>query len=196
VARGEGAAGEAMTYSVVLADPPWDFNTWGDNDSPRSRDPDNHYQVMSVEDICAIPMGNLCAPNCVLFMWGCWPQIFDTRLVAEAWGFTYRTIAWVWVKANPTGFGHFMGLGYYTRANTEPCLLFVRGTMPVAARDVLSLIYASVREHSKKPEEQYAKIERLYPNGRYLEMFARRKHSERWDVWGNEVESDVEIIGC
>jgi N6-adenosine-specific RNA methylase IME4 len=79
-----------------------------------------------------------------------------------------------------------------TRANSEPCLLAVRGRMPVLAHDVLSLIYAPVRRHSQKPDEQYPKIERLY-DGPYLELFARKKHSEKWAVWGNEIKSDIDM---
>lgn len=87
-----------------------------------------------------------------------------------------------------------MGMGYYTRSNSEPCLLGVRGKPPKPFdRGILSLIYAPVREHSRKPDEQYGKIERLYPQGPYLEMFARRPRPG-WQVWGNEVESTVEIV--
>lgn len=133
------------------------------------------------------------ADNCVLFLWCVWPALYSAvPIVLDGWGFTYRTIGWVWVKANPTGFGHFMGLGYYTRANTEPCLIAVKGEMPVATKDVLALIYSPVREHSRKPDEQYNKIERLYPNKRYLELFARHKR-DGWDAWGNEIKSDIRL---
>jgi N6-adenosine-specific RNA methylase IME4 len=187
-------------YDVILADPPWSHSEkppelWGEEllkQNPQARCPARHYPVMSIDAIIDLPISVFATSNCALFMWGCWPLLFEMPAVAEAWGFSYRTIAWVWVKANSTGFGHFMGLGNYTRANTEPCLLFVKGKMPVATKDVLALIYSPRREHSRKPDEQYGKIERLYPNMRYLELFARKKR-EGWDSWGNEVESDIEI---
>jgi N6-adenosine-specific RNA methylase IME4 len=147
---------------------------------------------MTLEEICALPIAELTSDNAALFLWSVWPRIFDAQAVITSWGFTYRTIAWVWVKAKKSGFGFFTGMGYYTRANSEPCLLAVRGRMPVLAHDVLSLIYAPVRKHSQKPDEQYPKIERLY-EGPYLELFARKKHSPKWDVWGNEVESDITL---
>jgi len=184
--------GEAMTYSIVLADPPWTFKVWN---AAKSKNHVSHkYNLMSVDEI-----GKLSIPaseNCALFLWATWPNLKDAFDILNYWEFTYRTLAWVWVKLNRNSMGFFHGNGYYTRSNTEPCLLAVRGNMPVAAHDVQALICSPVRQHSRKPDEQYAKIERLYPQGRYLEMFARRKHSERWDVWGNEVESDVEITGC
>ena len=152
-----------------------------------------NYPTMSIDQLCAmeVPAEN----NCALFMWACWPLLPDALEVIRAWGFEYKTIAWPWVKSTETGMSFHFGLGYYTRANTEPCLLAVRGKMPVAVHDVQALIYSPVREHSRKPDEQYGKIERLYPTGPYLEMFARRPR-QGWDVWGNEVESTVEIAAC
>src|SRR6185295_19342344 len=107
----------------------------------------------------------------------------------SAWGFQYKTIAWTWVKLNKSSMGFFTGMGYYTRANTEPCLLAVRGKMPVAVHDIQALIVSPIQEHSRKPDDQYRKIEALYPNRNYLEMFARRPKSN-WHIWGNEIPND------
>jgi len=148
---------------------------------------------MSVEDICAIQVQDIADDNCALFLWAVWPDIFRAQEVIEAWGFRYVTVAWVWTKLNPSGMGFHYGLGYYTRANTEPCLLGIRGSMPPAVKDVQALIVSPVREHSRKPDEQYGKIERLYPGIPKVELFARRAHPG-WDVWGNEIENTVEIM--
>ncbi len=172
-------------YPVVLADPPWNFETWGEGD----RNVTKYYPVMPTADICAIQPP--AADDCALFLWACWPKLLDAMQLIEAWGFTYRTVAWVWVKLNKSSMGTHVGMGYYTRANTEPCLLAVRGRMPVKAHDVQALIMTPVQEHSRKPDDQYHKIERLY-DGPYLELFARRKR-EGWHSWGNEVDSDVVI---
>lgn len=182
-----------MKYDIILADPPWDFRVW-DPDTGHDRSAESHYPTMTIEDLCNLPVGDLAAPNCALFLWAVWPSIFKyvPRLLhKDNWNFTYRTEAWVWVKAKRSGFGHHFGMGYYTRANTEPCLLAVRGNMPVAAHDVPALIYSPVREHSRKPDEQYTKIERLYPDQRYIELFARHKGRPNWHYWGNEVDSDI-----
>lgn len=178
-------------YNVILADPPWSFDVW-DKDTGQGRSAAAHYSTMSLEEISDLPVAGLANDNCALFLWAVWPRIFDAQTVIEAWGFEYKTLAWEWVKLNPSGVGFHMGMGYYTRANPEPCLLAVRGNMPVAVHNERNLIISCVREHSQKPDEQYHKIEALYPNHRYLELFARRKR-KGWDVWGNEVESDIKL---
>ena len=181
-----------MKFDVILADPPWHYREWIPSHGDNSRSAESHYPTMTDEDIALLSVDNLAADNCALFLWTVWPKLAETWNVIEEWGFIYKTIAWVWVKAKRSGFGHFTGMGYYTRANTEPCLLAIKGQMPVTSHDVLALIYSPVREHSRKPDEQYAKIERLYPEKKYLELFARKKR-KGWDSWGNEVESDINL---
>ena len=179
-----------VMYDVILADPPWTFSVW--NADKSDRHVSHKYPIMETNKIATLPICDLVNDDAILFLWATWPNLKDALLVLDLWGFEYKTIGWTWVKAKRSGFGFHFGMGYYTRANTEPCLLAVRGTMPVARHDIQALIYSPVREHSRKPDEQYAKIEKLYPNKRYLELFARHKR-EGWDAWGNEVESDVEL---
>jgi N6-adenosine-specific RNA methylase IME4 len=181
-----------MKYDVILADPPWNFETW--DKKGNSRTPSAHYSVMSIDEICRLPVSKLSADNCALFMWAVWPPLFDAEKVINAWGFKYRTLGFEWVKLNRSGIGFHMGLGYYTRANSEPCLLAVKGSMPVATRAERNLLVTSIREHSRKPDEQYGKIERLYPNKKYLELFARHQRPG-WDVFGNEVENSISMEG-
>jgi N6-adenosine-specific RNA methylase IME4 len=129
----------------------------------------------------------------VLFLWAVWPRLPDALAVITAWGFAYKALAWVWVKQNRRSPGYHLGLGYYTRANSEPCLLATRGRPGrPCARDVSALIVAPRREHSRKPDEQYAKIERLYPHLSKLELFARHRWPG-WSVHGNEIISDVTL---
>ncbi len=176
-----------MTYGVLLVDPPWLFRTRGVHGT---RHASNHYDVMTTDDICKLQVP--ADDNCAMFLWATWPNLMDAFRLIEAWNFTYRTIAWVWVKKNKKADSYFTGLGYYTRSNTEPCLLAVRGRMKVQDRGVQSLIVSRIRAHSQKPYEQYEKIQRLYPEAKKLEMFARQKR-EGWHSWGNEIESDVRI---
>lgn len=173
------------TYSVILADPPWRFEAWS-RETGSGRSADQHYATMTIEDICKLPVAELSAENCALFMWCTWPMIFEAPKVMNAWGFTYRTLAWEWMKLNQRAEGLHMGLGYYTRSNLEPCLLAVRGSMPVSARDQREMILAPARRHSQKPDEQYDKIKRLYPDGKRIELFARQEWPG-WDVWGNQL---------
>jgi N6-adenosine-specific RNA methylase IME4 len=187
---------EQPLFDVILADPPWHFRNYS-ADAPgmthgRSRGANKYYPTMTTDDLCKLQIP--AADNAVLFLWACWPTLPDALRVIEAWGFEYKSLAWTWIKSNPTGWGFFTGMGYFTRANSEPCLLATRGRLPKPAnRGILSLIYSPVQRHSKKPNDQYDKIEALYPNRRYLEMFARHKNRPNWTFWGNEVKSDIEL---
>ncbi|KKL94979.1 hypothetical protein LCGC14_1859240 [marine sediment metagenome] len=181
--------GTNSKYDVILADPPWRY-TGGGADSRKYH---NAYPFMTIEELRVLPVKALTNNNTVLFMWVVeWINPKDYISVMEAWGFSYRTRAWVWIKSNRNGFGFWQGMGYYTKANPEDCLLGVMGKMPVADRSILSLIYAPVGAHSKKPAEQYNKIDRMYPNTKKLELFARSKQ-RGWDAWGNEIISDIEV---
>lgn len=172
-------------YDVILADPPWHFQ------NQKRGAAQAHYSTMSNQAIAAMQIP--AADNAVLFLWAVWPLLPEALMVINSWGFEYKTIGWVWTKAKRSGFGFHFGMGFYTRSNTEPCLFATKGN-PGRPEDkaIQALIYAPVREHSRKPDDQYRKIEAMYPGRRYLELFARRKR-EGWDAWGNEVESDVEI---
>lgn len=192
-----------MKYPIILADPPWHFQNY--NGAPGEKNPrqdrrgkagtrsaQSHYATMSLEDIKALPIP--AADDAVLLLWACWPLLPEALEVITAWGFEFKTLAWVWVKANPAGMGHYMGLGYWTRANSEPCLLATRGkAIKRQSKNVLSLIYSAVREHSRKPDEQYSKIDRLFGKDLpRLEMFARRAQPG-WDVWGNEAPGSIDL---
>lgn len=172
-------------YDIILADPPWNHGSPGWFGGAK-----NHYPTMSLDDICALPIP--AADNCALFMWGCWSLMPEAFEVIKAWGFEYKTEAWVWVKLNSNSMGLFTGMGYYTRGNTEPCLLAIRGSMPPAVHDVPAVIMSPIQQHSRKPAEQYSRIEKLYPNKNYLEMFARRTRPN-WDVFGNQVKGSIRL---
>ena len=177
----------SQVYDVILADPPWKYSAGGKGEFRA----ENHYNTMTIDDMCNLVIP--AAENAVLFMWVVeWIHPEQWVKVARAWGFEYRTRAWVWVKSNPSGFGFWSGIGYYTRSNPEDCNLFIRGKKPAERMDVLGLIYSPRMKHSQKPNEQYEKIERLYPNARKLELFARSRR-EGWDVFGNQVEGSIRL---
>ncbi|HET8908688.1 MAG TPA: MT-A70 family methyltransferase [Ktedonobacterales bacterium] len=172
---------ETGKYSVILADPAWDYKAW--NPKTSQRYVGNQYQTMTPYAINALPVGDLAASNCALFLWATMPtlpQAFDTM---SAWGFVYKTCAFTWVKTTRAG-KPSMGMGFYTRSNAELCLLGIRGTMKRKDKGVAQVIMAPRREHSRKPDEVYERIMRLF-DGPYLEMFARQRWPE-WSVWGNQ----------
>lgn len=176
-------------YGVIYADPPWTFLTRSDKGKDRSAE--QHYSTMTLEEIKALPVAELAAPNCALFMWA-----IDTHLpmaldVIRAWGFTYKTRAFCWAKQNKRGEGFFVGMGFWTRANPEDCLLATRGSPKRLATDVRRLVVSPRREHSRKPDEVPAGIERLVA-GPYCELFSRT-HRAGWDMMGNEVGKFDEI---
>ena len=113
-------------YKVILADPPWAFRAWSNKGMGRSAE--QHYPTMGLEDIKALPVADLAAEDCVLFLWATFPMLKDAFAVIDTWGFTYKTVAFTWVKENRKSPGLFWGLGYWTRANAEVCLLATRGS--------------------------------------------------------------------
>lgn len=183
-------------YGAILADPPWSFEVWS-KDTGNGRSAESHYSTMTMRQIARLPVDELAAKDCVLFMWACWPSIADALRIIEAWGFTYKTCGFDWMKADNTQ-PHFfqddvpaqVGMGYWTRANTEPCLLAVRGKPKRLNADVRMGIIAPRREHSRKPDGVHQRVERLVA-GPYLELFARAPRSG-WDVWGNQTDKFAE----
>jgi len=179
-------------FGAILADPPWKFVQWTESSWRRAGDRSAHYSTMGTSDIAGLPIGEYAAPDCVLFLWVCWPFLLQVNEIIEAWGFTYKTCAFAWMKAHAGQLELFqdeipdqMGLGYWTRANSEVCLLATRGKPKRLNADVRQAIIEPRREHSRKPDDVHNRIERLVA-GPYLELFAR---SERpgWICRGNEV---------
>ena len=177
-------------FGVILADPPWQFNCWSDSDKAHGT-ANSHYSTMNFEDIETLPVSDLADTNCVLFMWVCWPNLPESLAIIESWGFTYKTCGFSWMKADVSTLNMFsdpvdayMGLGYWTRANSEVCLLATRGKPKRLNADVRQGIIAPRREHSRKPDGIHERIERLVA-GPYLELFARAERPG-WTVWGNE----------
>lgn len=140
---------------------------------------------MPLDAIKAMPVADLAASDCMLLLWATWPCLREAFQVIEAWGFAYQTCGFNWVKETSKRNGFHWGMGYWTRANTEPVLLATRGKPKRLARDVHQLILEPVSSHSRKPDEVRRRIERLV-RGPYLELFGRRAVTG-WTVFGNEV---------
>jgi N6-adenosine-specific RNA methylase IME4 len=186
-------------FGAILADPPWAFNLWWGgrtNETPAgvpSRATEPHYGVMREPELNALPVGDLAADDCVLFLWTCWPVLEWSLRTINAWGFTYKTCGFCWVKAHAKQVDMFrddipahMTLGYWTRSNSEVCLLATRGKPKRIATDVKQAIIEPRREHSRKPDGIHERIQRLVA-GPYLELFARQKRAG-WTVWGNQTD--------
>jgi N6-adenosine-specific RNA methylase IME4 len=177
-------------YQIIYADPPWTFKTYSEKGEGRSAS--RHYSVMGKFDIQRLPIQNIADDNCALFLWVTSPCLLEGIELIKAWGFEYKTIAFTWVKQNKKSPSLFWGMGYWTRANAELCLLATKGNPKRIDAGVHSVIMTPIEEHSKKPEQARERIVSLMGDLPRIELFARMK-SPGWDVWGNEVESDVEI---
>ena len=176
-------------YGVIYADPPWPFATWSPKGQGRSGEA--HYVTMSHSEMAAFPVGELAGPDCVLFIWIVQTQVPQALDLVEAWGFELKSIAFYWGKGNslplfPEDVVTQMGMGKWTRAEFEQCWLATRGHPKRLHADVRQGIIEPRREHSRKPDCVYSRIERLVA-GPYLELFARTRRPG-WDAWGNETD--------
>ena len=170
-------------YSVIYADPPWSYK---DKALSGNRGACCKYQVMDTSKICEIPVKDIAADDSILFMWVTMPKLNECLELIKAWGFDFKTSAFVWIKKNKKTDSLFWGMGRWTRANAEICLIATKGKPKRAAADVHSVVMTPIEEHSKKPDEVRRRIVRLCGDVPRIELFARQ-HADGWDCWGNEV---------
>lgn len=178
-------------FGCILADPPWGFRTHSGTDVTPHRTEIDHYSTMTHADLLALPVAPVAARDCALFLW-----VVDSHLemaleLGRTWGFTYKTRAFSWLKMKADFSAPRIGMGYWTRKESEFCLLFTRGRPPRLDKGVREVMFgdtvaAQRREHSRKPDEQYDRIERLV-GGPYLELFARQQRIG-WQAWGNQTD--------
>lgn len=173
-------------YNIIYADPPWSYNDRGCNGAAAAQ-----YQTMKIADIEKIPVRAISEKDCVLFMWATYPKMEEALRLIKAWGFRYKTIGFQWVKLNRSGIGYFFGLGRWTRGNTEPCLIAIKGKPKRASTDVKQLVFAPLGKHSQKPHIVRERIMDLMGGGTAIELFAREA-VPGWDCWGNEIPEGEE----
>lgn len=207
-----------MKYKVIYADPPW---TYDDKCHSGERGVGYKYDTMTLSDIRGLNVSKYSDDDCVLFLWSTMPMIPEALKVMNAWGFKYKTVAFVWIKT-PRGkepsiqfsrneiFEWFnlkksiiirildyikwhWGMGNWTRSNSEVVLLGIRGKPKRVSKGIHSVVLSQVREHSRKPDEVRNRIVELMGNVLRLEMFARPPVAEGWHVWGKDVNNDVDI---
>lgn len=177
-------------YKIIYADPPWSYSTWSQKGQGRSAS--RHYSVMRSIDIYNLPVNEIADDNCVLFLWAIFPMLPEALYTIKQWGFDYKSMAFNWIKRNKKSDSWFWGMGYWTRQNSEICLLATKGNPKRKSASVHSIIDTPREEHSKKPDIVREKIIELVGDLPRIELFAREK-VEGWDSWGNEVESDIEL---
>jgi N6-adenosine-specific RNA methylase IME4 len=176
--------GEEMRYKTILADPPWKWEAYSAKGDGRSAF--QHYPTKTMNQLFVMRdlLSGWAYKDSVLLLWAIGSMLPHAMELMKVWGFKFKTVAFVWVKINRHG-SPLIGLGYWTRQNAEYCLLGTRGHPKPIWRDVPQVILSHRREHSRKPDDQYERIERLV-SGPYLELFARQTYPG-WIAWGNEI---------
>jgi len=176
-------------YKIIYADPPWSYN---DKMSGHSFSLDHEYQTQNKNWIAELPVNNIADKDSVLFLWAVSPQLPEALEVMKAWGFKYITVAFCWSKNHKSG-KKVSNLGRWTMGNVEICLLGRKGKPQRICKNIKQLVEAERTIHSKKPDEVRKRIVELIGDIPRIELFARNK-TEGWDIWGNELENDIEII--
>ena len=187
---------EINTYQVIYADPPWHFHRNVDpmikvmtnHQGPSRISPASNYSTMAPEEISALPIKDIVAKDAACFMWTTDAHMPSALEIMKAWGFQYKTIAFIWIKKSVNGKTVNM-LAPWTMKGAEICLLGTRGTMTKykAVNNIKQVHEAVRREHSRKPDIIRDEIARMFPECRKIELFARTA-MPGWDAWGNEVE--------
>ena len=171
-------------YNIIYADPPWKYKTWREGSGTAEK----HYPTMFVEDIINMKdtIKKISNKDCILFLWVTFPCLLEGLKVMKEWGFKYKTCGFNWVKRNKKSDTWFFGLGHWTRANSELCLIGTRGTIKRKSNKVSQIVDTHIEQHSKKPDIVRDKIIELVGDMPRIELFARQT-ADGWDSWGNEV---------
>jgi N6-adenosine-specific RNA methylase IME4 len=198
-------------YSLIYLDPPWKYNSRANHKTRFRGGAQGHYPLMTMAEIAALPIPALAAKDAALLMWCTFPYLEEQIRLFDHWGFSFRTQFLNWTKLNPVGYdlpkddpnyadgkpyvlyrdglfhSVFFGVGYYAKSNPEVCLLGMRGQLPTVSDAVSSVILAPRREHSRKPDEAYERIEQVFGDVKRIELFARQS-APGWDVAGNGID--------
>ena len=188
-------------YQIIYADPPWSYNDKKGGDK-KYASAEGHYSSMTAEQIYNLQFAidDIADENSTLFIWVTFPLLAEGLETISRWGFKYKTVGFVWVKTR-NGYPDHRGIGHWTMCNAELCLIGTKGTPKRTANNIEQVILASRGKHSQKPAEARKRITDLMGDLPRIELFARKPNLlfdadcyEGWDVWDNEVESDIELI--
>lgn len=172
-------------YKIIYADPPWQYRVYSKKGQEKSAE--NHYHTMNIKDIMALPVDKIADKDCILFLWITFPCLKEGIEVMERWGFKYKTCGFNWVKRNKKKNTYFMGLGFWTRSNSEVCLIGTKGQPKRVSKSVSQICDARIMEHSRKPAEIRERIVELCGELPRIELFARDK-VKGWDSLGDEID--------
>lgn len=192
-------------FKIIYADPPWEYKVWGKKGDGRSAE--SHYQTQSTDMIAKMNVDSIAEKDSILFMWATMPCLKDALRLGEEWGFTYKTVAFTWIKTNKNNPDPFIGMGYYSRSNAELCLLFTKGKpLKRESKSVKSVVVTGetivtpIGKHSQKPNVVRKRIVELFGDVSRVELFARTREGmfgdveyEGWSVFGNQVNNSISL---
>lgn len=179
-------------YKIIYADVPWTYDKYRNTDERKSthKHKITPYSALSVEELKQITVSKISEKDSVLLFWVTYPNLPDGLDIIKAWGFEFKTVAFTWVKKNKNGTGFHFGLGHYTRANAEICLLATRGKgLKVLRKDIPQICDLPIKSHSEKPDEIRKRIVQLFGDLPRIELFGRIK-PHGWDVLGDDAKLD------
>ncbi len=174
-----------IRFDVIYADPPWQYKAY----STKGKVAENHYRTMNIDDIANLDVKSIASDDSILFLWITFPCLIEGLRVMKDWGFTYKTLGFLWAKRNKVQRDTwFWGLGFWTRSNPELCLIGTKGKPQRMSKAVHSVVEAPIGKHSQKPDEVRSRIEKLMgENVSKLELFARER-ADGWTCLGNEID--------
>lgn len=178
-------------YKIIYADPPWSYSDTQKSGGTSFFGASVRYPLMKNKDIANLPINDFADKDCVLFMWATSPLLPEAIETIKSWGFKYKTVAFCWNKQSKNG-KWISNMGRWTMGNVEICLLAVKGKPTRIVKNIKQLVIAERKRHSEKPEEVANRIVALMGDLPRIELFARNKR-DGWDVWGNEVKSDITL---
>ncbi len=186
-------------YQIIYADTPWSYNDKRGHDKAFSS-AEGHYACMNNQEIYDLPIAKLSEKDCTLFIWVTFPLLLEGIKALESWGFVYKTVGFVWVKTRGGIAPDHRGIGSWTMCNAEMCLIGTKGTPKRKTNNIEQVIMADRGKHSQKPVAARWRIVELMGDLSRIELFARKESLlfdsdcwAGWDIWGNEVESDIEL---
>ena len=179
-------------YQIIYADPPWRYADKLGSHSAKMGSCEYHYDTMSPKQLRELPVTKISDKDCALFLWVTMPKLNEVFDLITAWGFTYKTVAFTWIKLNPKAGTVFKGIGRWVQGNAELVLLCTKGRPHRVSKSVSQVVLAKRGAHSQKPVEVRNRIIQLMGDLPRIELFARVK-TPGWDVWGNELKSDIKM---
>lgn len=171
-----------VKFKIIYADPPWQYEQ-----KSLSGAAAKHYATLTDDELYQLPIQDIADEDCILILWVTYPKLKEALELMHRWGFAYKTIGFVWLKQNKKSLSWFFGMGFWTRGNTEICLLATKGKPKRISAKVSQLVVSPMERHSKKPDEVRQRIEQLLGEVTRVELFARQRY-DGWECLGNEID--------